>query len=751
MMRDALLEQFRAEPKRIFHLRELMKAIQAPPGDARTARRMLRGLIRDGLVESYPGSRYRAARRETAIDGLLVAERGHLKFRSAERGRQPTYPLLAPYPAHAQAGLKAKAILRPKGRKGQWAAELIELADAQFEGTSRIIEERGRAIAETLEVPPRRFRLGPEADHSSLLGHLVRLRIDAKTGAATIQRDYGRDDDFRTHFARVSAEMGLPDGFPEEVDARAASFDGSEIAREAPRREDLRALPLVTIDGATAKDFDDAVFAHPKDDHFEVIVAIADVSFYVRPGDAIDREAQARGTSQYLGDRVIPMLPEVLSNEYCSLKPDVDRLAVVVKMDIDRKGRTLRAQTQKAIIRSHARLTYDAVAAYFQSGTLDAPIAPQNLDALREVANALSAHRHHRGALALSLSETELRFDDNGQPSDSVARRQNEAHRLIESLMIAANEAVARDLTDREIPGLFRAHEDPDPARLEALVSALHSLGHEIELPDSPPPKLLRDALAPAMRDPDLGPPLQHLLLRSLAQAKYAPRRIPHYALASTHYLHFTSPIRRYPDLVVHRALFGAPIEDPARLESVAEHCSVRERSAIQAERRISRIAQAFVAQQHIGEVFEGRITGIAGRGVFVETPAPRIEGMVALSTFPGDRYLVSASGLSLRGARSGRRIALGDHVAVRLVASDPARERIDFAYAGEDAPRRSARRDAGSRRRRPRSGDARTQPAPAEQKHSKKSSKKAGKKPGKKRPGPRKPGRKRRGPKKRR
>ena len=489
---------------------------------------------------------------------------------------------------------------------------------------------------------------------------------------------------------------------------RAASASGS-----GDDRLDLRGMPLVTIDGEDARDFDDAVFAERRrNGGWRLVVAIADVSHYVAHDSPLDHEARRRGNSVYLPDRVVPMLPEALSNGLCSLRPDEDRLAVVCDMLVSARGRVSRHSFARATIRSRARLTYTEVAAFLEGrGSVDDDAVTTSLKALDGVRKALTAQREERGALDLESHESRVELQD-GRPASVVDVKRNDAHRLIEEAMIAANVATARELerllkqggteTASGTRPVYRVHEPPPSDRLDALEPALRLVG--VSVPPAPvTPPALSEALARAKAASSLPNWIWDILtLRSLAQARYETRRLGHFGLALATYVHFTSPIRRYSDLLVHRILFGwRPSAD--ELDEVCAHISATERRAESAERMVDNWLKCALIEDRVGEAFSGRIAGVTGFGLFVELDGTGVQGLLHIGSLGADYFHHVPASMALVGERSGQRFALGDAVKVVLQDVSPPTGRADLRLA--ERPARSERmprerRGKGRRRR---------------------------------------------------
>ena len=500
----------------------------------------------------------------------------------------------------------------------------------------------------------------------------------------------------------------LPHVFPDEVLAEAGAF-GETVPEEAiAGRLDLRDTPLVTIDGITARDFDDAVYCERKRKNWRLIVAIADVSWYVRPGTALEREAENRGTSVYFPDRVIPMLPEALSNGLCSLNPQVDRLCMACEMTVSPDGEVLRAKFHEAVMRSAARLTYDTVGEILEHQNPALMEQYQtlvpHLQELHKLYKALKGARERRGGIDFDTQETVIEYGPERKIERIVPSERNDAHRLIEECMIAANVASARYLRHRRIPALYRIHQGPNDEKLEKLLGFLGQLGLRLPGADSPSPQDYSRLLEQVKERPDFHL-IQTVMLRSMNQAVYSPDLEGHFGLALEHYCHFTSPIRRYPDLLVHRAirhlLRGGKARDfaytPEQMVSLGEHTSMTERRADDATRDAVEWLKCEYMQDKVGEVFEGLVSGVTSFGLFVELREVFVEGLIHVTALDNDYYHFDPVSQQLRGERSGQVYQLGDLLTVRVVRVDLDDRKIDFELL---TPSRGGRRSRRSRRR---------------------------------------------------
>jgi len=500
------------------------------------------------------------------------------------------------------------------------------------------------------------------------------------------------------------ARYDLPVEFSTEALREAHGWGHSVDPAEAARRTDLRAVPLVTIDGEDARDFDDAVYAEARPDGgFRLLVAIADVSHYVRPGTVLDREARARGTSVYFPTRVLPMLPTALSNHLCSLEPDVDRLCMVADMHVSERGVLKQWAFYPAVMRSAARLTYDeAYAILFQR---DAAARARRgtlvdwLEPLLGVYAALQRNRHQRGALDFDAPESEFVIDE-GQHIRSVEfHRRNDAHRLIEECMIVANVAAARELKSRRVPSLMRVHQPPEERKLEQLKTTLRVLGIDLVLPEEPRTRDLA-AISRQLKDPESRPFVESQVVRSMAQALYQPEQIGHFGLALDDYAHFTSPIRRYPDLMVHRALrVGLALSPPesilrgAELELSGTELSQLERRADEADRYVSTFLKCVYLRERTGQVFAGLITTVVEFGCFIQLLDVGVDGLLHVSALNDDEYQMSRDGTQWVGKRHKRRLAPGARLKVVVSGVRPAEAMIDLELAEAEPAGGVARR----------------------------------------------------------
>jgi len=671
----------------------------------------LRAMVRDGQLLRNRANEFCLTRHLDVVTGKVLAHRDGFGFLRPDDGGTDLY-LSAREMQVLWDGDRVAATAKdtPRGREGH-VVEILARGKTRIVGTFRSergidhVRESGESRTDVL--------IARGESHGAKAGDIVNVEVieyPSKRGHAIgrIVGVVGRQEQSGIDTDVAILAHGIPNEWPPEALAEARNWPAEVPARSKEGREDLRDLPLVTIDGADAKDFDDAVYCEPSAEGWRLIVAIADVSHYVRADSPLDREARGRGTSVYFPDRVVPMLPEELSNGLCSLNPHVDRLCLVCDMQVSRAGEVTRSQFYEAVMRSAARLTYNEAAQILATARPrgeHAELRPR-LAELNAVYEAFAAVRKKRGAIDFDLPETKIELDERGQVKAVHAAERLVTHKIIEECMIAANVESAKKIHKGRIPGLYRVHEGPDEGKLEELVLFLRTFGHKVGAKKISPKEINR------ILEGVVGKPEEELVetvvLRSMMQARYQPGNVGHFGLALGAYAHFTSPIRRYPDLLVHRAIKWLNEKRSAKgyrygleeMERLGEHCSHTERRADEATREVAERLKCIYLKERIGESFDVVISSVVAFGLFVRLPEIQADGLVHVTALPRDYYHRDAAGTSLTGERSRHAYRLMDTLKVRLVGVNVEERKIDFVPAEQDsAPARGKHERRGGRR----------------------------------------------------
>ncbi len=642
------------------------------------------------------------------VEGILHVHRDGYGFVHPSSGEGDN--IFLPPDEAARALDNDRVVVEARGRPGRMEGRLVRVRDRVRQLVVGTYTEQGKRNAFVVPYDKTLQTQGPIRVPRTQMardGDVVKVRLGV--GAELLEPgeglygevagSVGRPGDPSAEVLSIAYSQGFSDEFPPEVmdEADRVRPVVSEEEARGEERRDLRSLPLVTIDGEDARDFDDAVYAETHPQGWRLVVAIADVTHYVREGSALDAEALRRATSVYLPDRVLPMLPERLSNGICSLRPDEDRLCMVADMVLDRSGRLVSSELYPGVMRSQARCTYNEV-----QDVLDGKDVPHrnafkpHFERLMTLARVLTKMRKERGAIDFNLPEHKVVLDEEGRPVRMERRERKDSHRLIEECMLAANEAVARFFREAELPSVYRFHGEPDEEKLALFAQLAQAYGFQLR-PDEVSPKDLNNFMTQLQGHPEERA-LNQLLLRSMMQAVYTASDVGHYGLAAEYYLHFTSPIRRYPDLLVHRLLKAhwarsgqerspAQVErEELRLEDMAAQSSERERAAMQVEREVVSFYAALMMKDRIGEEFDATVASVVEFGFFVELDEVHVEGLVRADAFgPGSRFDKALHAFVLAG---GRRVKVGQKLRVRLANVNLALRRIDFdpiAFEGEE------------------------------------------------------------------
>ncbi|XKH59458.1 ribonuclease R [Halomonas sediminis] len=725
-------------------------------------RRRMAAMERDGQVLRNRRNAYALIDKLDLIKGKVLGHRDGFGFLVRDDGKKPDLVLQSRQMRRVFHGDHVLARVTGRDRRGRDEATISEVLTRNTQTIVGVYRantpEFGILIPEnprvTQEVIIPHSACGGAQDGQVISAKIVKQPETRVQPVGEVVEVLGERMDPGMEIDIAIRSYDIPAEFPPEVLDQIAGISAEVEEADKAHRIDLRDTPLVTIDDESAKDFDDAVCAwKTKSGSWKLLVAIADVSHYVRPSAALDEEARTRGTSVYFPGQVVPMLPELLSNGLCSLNPHVDRLVLVCEMNISKTGTISRHRFYEAVMRSHARLTYNKVAAMLDESSKEGE-ALRNEHAslvkpvknLHELYKLLRQAREERGAIDFETTETAIIFNEERKIEKIVPRSRNDAHKVIEECMLAANVATARFLDKHDLPALYRIHERPAPERLDKLRLFLNELGLSLGGGDEPTPQDYRTLAETIKGRPDFDI-IQTVMLRSMSRAVYSPQNDGHFGLAYPAYAHFTSPIRRYPDLLVHRAIRsvirgprqtntvlraeGAPVEPPSKwcpytfeqMVELGEHCSMAERRADDATRDVEDWLKCEFMSDKLGEVFEGTIATVTQFGLFVRLDEFYVEGLVHVTSLPSDYYHYEAEKHRLKGERTGSSYRLGDGLTVQVARVDMDDRKIDFALENDKPrpkrqPRKSRSADkkegthnSGEGARRTRRGPRKTSP----------------------------------------
>ncbi len=688
--------QMLAEQGRPMTMEQLASALDILEAEEPFFERRLRAMERDGDLVRNRRDAYIIPEKVALIRGRIEGHPDGFGFLIPDEGGGDVFlgPRQMREVLHGDRAMVRITGTDRRGRPEGQIVEVLERANTRIVG--RVLEEHGVLIvsAENKRIA-RDILLAPGGRKKVKSGDVVVVELIEQP--SRYAQAIGKVAEVLGQYADPGMEVeialrkhDLPFEFSADSKAQTRKLPDTVRKKDMAGREDIRHLPLVTIDGETAKDFDDAVFCERQGRGYRLLVAIADVSHYVETGSALDADAQERGNSVYFPRRVIPMLPEKLSNGLCSLNPQVDRLCMVCDMSIAATGAIKQYRFYPAVMFSHARLTYNQVAAALFDQDAEALKVVgerlpdlQNLDKLFRV---LLTARAKRGAIDFETTETRMIFNDNGKIDRIVPESRNDAHRIIEECMLAANVCASEFLAEHKHPALYRVHEGPSEERLKQLRSFLGEFGLDLGGGNEPHASDYAKLLGKVKGRPD-EQLLQTVMLRSLRQAIYSPDNVGHFGLAYESYTHFTSPIRRYPDLLIHRAIKAVLKRkkyDPGDWEAIGLACSQTERRADDATRDVEAWLKCFYMQDRIGEVFTGSVSSVVPFGLFIALDDVFVEGLLHISELGEDYFQYDESRHELYGERSGKRFRLSDRITVKLMRVDLETTKIDFRLVSE-------------------------------------------------------------------
>ncbi len=683
--------------------RELLQKLKLPGEQRATFKRLLKDLVASGALITTRGDRYGLPDRMNLVVGRVQTHPRGFGFVIPDRPLEEVKGDLyiagsnlnqAMHGDRVVARIERVSDNRAEGRilriLERGSATVVGRYDVDASGLGFVVPFDRRLIMD-VHIPSGEQHTAQPGD--MVVVEITRWPTPARGPLGRVTEVLGDIDEPGVDTEIIIRKYGIPDEHSEEAIEEARRLGTEVRERDIRGRTDFRDRQIVTIDGEHARDFDDAIsLERLGNGNYWLGVHIADVAHYVPEGSALDEEAYERGTSVYFPERAVHMFPTDLATGLCSLRPDVDRLVQSCLMEIDRRGTVVRYELHDGVIHSGARMTYTDVNAIVADRDPALLAKYRNLvplfDLMRELFEVLNRRRHRRGSVDFDLKEPEIVLDDEGLVEEIIAAERNVAHKIIEEFMLVANETVAQHLSDHEVPTLYRIHEDPDPLKVEQFEEFVTTLGYSLGAPsDAVKPRHFQK-LIERMRGTPEEKPIAFLMLRTMQKARYDPQNVGHFGLAAKSYTHFTSPIRRYPDLVVHRTLRESRqvlmTEDrrdelTEELPEVAQHTSERERRADDAERELVQWKKVRFMADKVGDEFQGYITGVTAFGLFIELIEHFVEGLVHVSTMADDYYRFEERAHVLRGENTGKVYRLGDRVDVQVVKVDMERRQVDL------------------------------------------------------------------------
>lgn len=698
--KERIIKEISAKVHKPLTFKELSELFALQPKEIKKFKGLVKELVLSGAIIKTRENRYVLAEKINLITGIVNAHPDGYAFITPEEGGEDIF-----IPPKKMLGAMNgdKVVVRIEGsrqgnKKEGRIIRILERAHTKITGRF----EKSKGFAFVMPSDPKiaydiyihKDNWNNAKDGEIVVAEIIEYPREKRNPAGAVVKTLGFPDRKGIEAELIMEEYELTPEFPEDVKKEISNLKFQISDSQLKKRTDLRELKTVTIDGENAKDFDDAVSIKKQTNgHYTLWVHIADVSYYVETDSALNRESFSRGTSVYFPDRAIPMLPYELSNDICSLKPNVDRLTITAEMEFDKKGKRIGYKFYESCINSNERMTYTKVKELLAdnnpqlcerySGLME------DFKLMEELSLLISRQRWERGSIDFDLPEPAIILDIQGKPADIIKAERNIAHKIIEEFMIAANEAVASYITSLEAPFIYRIHEEPDRDKIEDFTEVIRGFGLSVKRKEGLKPKTLQKILEDVKERPEERL-VNHILLRSMKQARYSTENAGHFGLASENYTHFTSPIRRYPDLAVHRILKMAMKKEgisekekeylKETLPETAKHSSERERIAMEAERDVVNLFKINFMKEHLNEVYTGYISGVTAFGFFVELEGIFVEGLVHITKLHDDFYVFHEKEHSLIGTNTKKGYRLGDKVTVIVDKIDAERRKIDFS-----------------------------------------------------------------------